>query len=490
MKKNKINIFKKTGMILLSSLFLVGCESLNLQTDEVSSYSSNGSSIVENESQEPSKSDVDHRFVPEFSQVIADFKEREDIELSDKPIFELSESFTQTQNSFQFNVDKMQVYEVENIDETLKSEFNFKDEAGAILLLEVSITNLTDETIYYPIEGLRLSYESANVQMHPSIDLYPSQTGELVNIFEQNNHEIGPSMTVNGYIIYGLSSQDWEEVSEAGNVYLTVVAPQTDPDAITGIGASELGDERALYLPVNESVEGDLLYNNNTIGDRLSTEWWGNKEILASDNVNVTDTDEDVTVELLRVELSNFEPHSTYEANFQNFNYGQVIMSIEYEITNNSENELLPVDGQASLQIGEDPIHSDYVLINDFNGTILEPGESYKTVKSFALDKLRYYEVWQGEPIYIAVNIPVREENSQPTEDSNSEEIVVSEALLYFFEFSWTPKLDRFINESLEVVEEDPSELMSEEDDSLDENELVSEEESESEDAGEKITNN
>lgn len=455
-----MNQVKKTGMILLSSLLLIGCDSLPLQTDEVSSNSDQESLVSESETTESTKDTVDHRFVPELSQVIADFNARDDIQLSDEVAFETSDPFSQTQNSFQFTVDKMQVYEVEQMDASLASNFNFEEDAGAIVLLEVSITNLTNESIYYPIEGLRMSYESATVQMHPSADLYPSQTGELVNIFEQNNNEIGPSMTVNGYVAYGLGAQEWEEVSEAGNVYLTVVAPQTDPNAISGIGASELGDERVLYLPVNEQVEADLLINNATIGDRLTTEWWGDKEILASEMMNEKDSDGDVTVELLAVELSDFTPHSSYEANFQNFTYGQVIMSIEYKVTNNSEYDLLPVDGQASLQIGEDPIHSDYVLINDFNGTVLEAGESYTTVKSFALDKMRYYEVWQGEPIYIAVNIPVREETNQLLEDSDSEseEVVISDALLYFFEFSWTPQLEKFINESLEVVKENPME--------------------------------
>lgn len=455
-----MNQVKKTGMILLSSLLLIGCDSLPQQSEEVSFNSSQESVLIESESQKTSQGAVDHRFVPELSQVIADFKARDDIQLSDEVAFELSDSFSQTQNSFQFTVDKMQVYEVEQMDKSLASDFNFEEEPGAIVLLEASITNLTNESIYYPIEGLRMSYQSATVQMHPSADLYPSQTGELVNIFEQNNNEIGPSQTVNGYVVYGLGAKEWEEVAEAGNVYLTVVAPQTNPNAISGIGASELGDERLLYLPVNKQVEEDLLINNATIGDRLSTEWWGDKELLASESMNEKDSDGDVTVELLRVELSDFTPHSTYEANFQNFTYGQVIMSIEYKITNNSEYDLLPVDGQASLQIGEDPIHSDYVLINDFNGTVLEAGENFTTVKSFALDKMRYYEVWQDEPIYIAVNIPVREESTQSLDDSESdtesEEVVISDALLYFFEFSWMPQLEKYINESLEVVKENP----------------------------------
>lgn len=461
MNKYKLKIICKFGMIALSSFLLVGCGQFSAQINDESTSSIQESESVEQDSQPTAEQTVDHRLVPEISQVMAEFRARDDIQLSEEVDFELSDTFTQTQNSFQFNVDEMLVYEVEAIDETLQSEFNYEEEAGAIVLLEVSITNLTDETIYYPIEGLRMSYQSASVQMHPSTDLYPSQTGAIVNILEQNNYEIGPSMTVNGYIVYSFVAEEWDEVSELGNVYLTVVAPQSDPNAITGVGAGELGDERALYLPINERVEEELLLNNETIEDRLSTEWWGNKEILAKETINEIDTDGDVTVELLRVELSNFEPHSTYEANFQNFNYGQVIMSIEYEITNNSDYDLLPVDGQASIQIGEDPIHSDYVLINDFNGTILEAGESYKTVKSFALDKMRYYEVWQGEPMYIAINIPVREESANQVEDADSQEletdeVTVSEALLYFFEFSWTPQLEKFVNEDLEIVDEAP----------------------------------
>lgn len=456
---NRMKFNKKIGLVLIAALFLVGCGKIEETIEEVvssqevsqveSDVTSSSADNTENETA------VDARFVPEFSQVIAEFRNSDVLTLAEESNFKVNETFSQTQNNFQLSVENMEVFEVDSADESVSSEFNYEDNPGAVILMEVAITNLTDETIYYPIEGLRMSYQSADMQMHPSSALYPAQSGDLTKILEQNNGEIGPSMTVNGYLIYSFGQEEWEEASALGNVYLTVVPPQSEPDAISGVGASLLGDERILYLPLDEETQEQLSENKQMIPDRLSSEWWGQKTILAQDELNETSEDDDVSVELLRAEISDFEPKDIYEENFQNFNYGQIIVSIEYEVTNNSDHELLPVDGVATLQIGEDSLNSDYVLINDYNGTVIKPGDSYTTIKTFALDKLRYQEVWQGEPFYIAINTPVKSEDEEVLEEEAEEETIeVSDDLIYYFDFTWTPSLVNYINEDLDVVSE------------------------------------
>lgn len=472
MNINKKSLNKITWLAIIVAIFLVGCDKVEETYNNLFAEESSSDVAVNTEEQAEETANIDQRFVPELSQVVADFRAREDVRLADGVAYQIQDSFRQTQNNFQLSVDSMQVFEVDSVDESLQSEFNYEDKPGAIMLLEVAITNLTDDTIYYPIEGLRMSYQSADIQMHPSSVLYPSQSGDLMKIFEQNNGEIGPSMTVNGYLVYSFGEAEWEEAQEFGNVYLTVVPPQSESSDISGVGASLLGDERTLYLPLNEEIESELFDNNRMIQDRLSSEWWGDKTLLAQDSLNEKSQDADVTVELLRAEITDFEPRDLYQDNFQNFSYGQIIVSIEYEITNNSDQDLLPVDGVATLQIGDDAINSDYVLINDYNGTILKPGDSYTTIKTFALDKLRYQEVWQGQPIYIALNTPVDVERETDVTDEGleSEQMDVP---IYYFDFSWTPNLELFIDTELEIVAENPMQ-----DESVSEEEVTSADES------------
>jgi len=488
---NKMKFYKKIGLVFIGVLFLVGCGKIEETIEEV--VSSQEVSQVESDvtpsSAENAENEtaIDARFVPEFSQVIAEFRNSDVLTLAEESNFKVNETFSQTQNNFQLSVENMEVFEVDSADESVSSEFNYEDNPGAVILMEVAITNLTDETIYYPIEGLRMSYQSADMQMHPSSALYPAQSGDLTKILEQNNGEIRPSMTVNGYLIYSLGQDEWEEASDLGNVYLTVVPPQSEPDAISGVGASLLGDERVLYLPLDEETQEQLSENNQMIPDRLSSEWWGQKTILAQDELNETSEDDDVSVELLRAEISDFEPKDIYEENFQNFNYGQIIVSIEYEVTNNSDHELLPVDGVATLQIGEDSLNSDYVLINDYNGTVIKPGDSYTTIKTFALDKLRYQEVWQGEPLYIAINTPVKSDDEEELEEEAAEETIEdSDDLIYYFDFTWTPNLVNYINEDLDVVSESEYQTDNESLDGSD-SEEVEEEESSTDEASDEL---
>ena len=154
---NKIKLSKVTWLAFVVAIFLVGCGKIEESNEAVASEQAQ--SQVVKDLEPPIDEDnenttvIDQRFVPEFSQVVADLSSSEDLTIADEVFFSINESFIQTQNNFQLSVDNMQVYEVEKAAESVISEFNYEDNPGAVVLMEVAITNLTDETIYYPIEG-------------------------------------------------------------------------------------------------------------------------------------------------------------------------------------------------------------------------------------------------------------------------------------------------------------------------------------------------
>lgn len=504
----------KGSMLLLSAFFLVGCNSFGNTYDD---FIQNSASEMEQSSQltqigsdELTESEVDAgvdefvdtRFVPEQSMVENALLTREDISFGEL-IFSTQERFVQKQQAFEVSIDSFQMFEVEEYDAGLESEFNFVQEGASLMLMHATITNTSDETFYFPIEELRLSYPSATIQNYPSTALYPMDSGNLVDILLANSGEMAPQTAVEGFLIYGVGQEATEGIMDAESFYLTVVPPRQDLNQIVGLGSNPLGEELPLYLPTSDKTAEQLLLNMTYIQDRLTTEMWGTKQIVATQQLDQTETsDEGIAVTLKRIEVSDFEPNEDYEEAFQYFAYGQMIVSIEYEVTNESDYDILPIDGSASLVINGDEIKDDYVLINELYGKTLNPGQSYTVVKSFALDKMSYAENWQGNDYYISITIPVdgnvdSQEMAQETEEleeseeasldeeGNETDLLTTAVTDFFFEFVWSPELMYFVDEEMNLINQEewqslqePQEQDEEEDSSVDASDDVSDEES------------
>lgn len=437
----RLSKYFKMNVLFVLFITLTGCAQVNdLVSQQVEEITSS-----ESESAASDEFALDQRLVPEFSQVERDLYNLMQPELKEEAYFRSNDIFTLSQDSFQLNVEEFRVYEMSP--QSSDRSDTRQEDIGAVFILDISLINLTADVFYFPIEELRLSYRGAAMSKFPDSVLYPAPSGDLMKILSAVDGEIGPGMTVEGYLTYSLTLSEWQTAKSNGSIYLSVMPPQSNLSAMVGAGTSNLGEERDLFLPLNSETNELLIQNGQRVPDRLTSEWWGDKIVLAEESINETVENGDVTIRINRIEMSDFIPQPHYELNFQNFMFGQIIVSIELEVVNHSEFNLLPIDGRATLQIGEDMIHSDYTLINELYGTVLESGESLTVIHSFALDKMRYQQVWQKHPINISLSIPVEYIDYTVGEVINSDNI--SE---FYFESYWVPELEKFINEDLEVV--------------------------------------
>lgn len=464
----------RVSFLLVLGVMLTGCESLSDSysefIDEQASPSSTEESVLtENSSQtveEESSGLIDSRLVPELAMVENALLENDLYDVKEG-LYETSTNFTQKQATFEVSVDQLNVYAIEEWDESLDHQFDAESGEAGIVLLNMTITNTSKETFYFPIDELRLSHLDAPFQNFPSHDLYPLESGNLAQILLENQGELGAQSAVEGYLVFGVSGEALDEIMDLGSFYLTVVPPRQSLDQIIGLDSTILGEELPMFLPVKDEIETQLSLNAANIQDRLTTEWWGEKTILATEQLNQQQEDSGLTVTLKRAELSDFKPNDTYEEAFQNFIHGQLIVSLEYEVQNNSEHPILPIDGPGSLVINGDEITSEYLLINELYGKVLEPGQTYTMVKTFALDKMRYYDMWQNEEISISLSLPIatkddsdaaeEQEQEQDMKDENSEETDE-----FYFQFNWLPTLQLFVDESMELVDELPQDNLEE----------------------------
>ena len=429
-----------------SLLLLTGCA----QYEEFLNQKSQPEEVIEVEK------DVDIEMPANFEDIQSAYNSFEFLTLGDL-IYQTDEMFQQTQPGFDVTVDELSLYEVKKADDSLERDFNYANTPSGLILAHVSIENTTSDAFYLAIDELTQSYVGADSFAIPSSNAYPLLHGNLRDILIERQGKIESGETVSGYLVYGLGKKSLEEVRSQGHFYLTITPPVLNEDGLGGEQENALGRSRKLFLPVDEQNETELKELQSFIPDRLTNEWWGDKKVIAQAHLNKTTrtADDEVDVTLVRAEISDFEPFPAYEESFKTFPNGQVIVTIEYEVTNHSTTALLPVDGIATLYIDEDPILSDYVLLNELYGLELAPGETMTFIKSFALDKLYYQQHWQNHPIEIEINLPTNaSENMESLEDieDNEEELEVDEVDLdnsYVVTFSWTPQLTLWINEDL-----------------------------------------
>ena len=383
-------------------------------------------------------------------------KQSNDVKLKDS-LYQTEKVFNANQENFDVTIDMAKVYQVEQVaNKELESEFNFESKPGALVVLHVQIKNKTSDKFYFPIEELKLSFNDATLTVAPSFQLYPADAGNLALQLSDNQGLIEAGATAEGYLVYGLGGDSFEQAKQDGFYYLDVLPPKRNTADIAGVGANALGDERLLYLPLNSQTEASLLESQTHLADRLTTEYWGQKTILADEKLQDKQSGEGINVTLNRLEVSDFTPNTFNEAAFRNFKYGAVIVTVEYQVTNNTQEILLPVDGVATLTINGDPITSDYVLTNQVYGKELAPGQSMRVMKTFALDKKRYQENWQGHPYDLSIAVmekgPEVDSGSVSSSDSSSTtEAIAAEPKKYELKFSLTPKLLKQLNAELQL---------------------------------------
>lgn len=453
--------------LLLGASLLGGCQSISdtyhRVVDDVTDYvlgeretttdedqGSEGEAVTE---EEGTTEGVDVFNVPASEDLTQALSASEDFNLG-LSLYSDTSAYTLNRNGFEMTVEALEVFKVSKPSDDLTMEFNFDSKGGGLVVLKVTAHNHRDEDIFFPTTDLKLSYEEADAALSPSTLLYPSLGGNLVDVLNENGGAISPDQTVEGYLIYGLGKSDLEAIESQESFYLTM-KPRSDATDLAGLTNRTFGTDLKMYLPLSDSSQKLFQEQQGQIPDILSTDNWGEKTILAEETLDKNKRDQGVDFYLRRIEVSNFEPNEYHEESFETFVNGVVIVSIEYDVTNETEEKLLPVDGPGKLTINGDDIFNEYVLTTDSYGQEVDPGKKVTVVKTFALDKQYYVNNWQGEVIDIELTAPTTTEEEMLvmiSSQEDEEEAVELTDDSRIVNFKYTPKLLWEIDENLELV--------------------------------------
>jgi cobalamin biosynthesis protein CobT len=117
---------------------------------------------------------------------------------------------------------------------------------GAVILSQYTITNDTDEDLYYTPNYL-MSYTGADEEIVTYNSLLPEEK-QIPNILADSEEfwlEAGDEF--NRYYAYPLGEDRLEEVLNAGNIEVEITTPQTDPDDPSSV----IGSDTIFTLPLD-----------------------------------------------------------------------------------------------------------------------------------------------------------------------------------------------------------------------------------------------
>lgn len=364
-------------------------------------------------------------------------------------VYQSQQVFSQNQTAYQVTVDNFILVHT-------RQEQNLE---GGLMVAQVTISNHWNQSIFFPIEEVQIAYQDATLGIGTATNLYPFTGGNLVSDLATADHEIKAGQQVQGYLVFQLDSQQMDQMQDLDAFYLSMKPPTESKDAIIGLESSKLGAELPFHLPLNDATAQELLAKESLIQDRPVAEWWGNKTLLGQESLNQTQSDAGIQVTLLRAELAEFTAFEDYQESFQYFPNGQVLLTVEFEITNQSDYIILPVDSQIGAMINGDYIGAEYALINEVYGVKLAPGETITTVRTFALDKGTYMDRWEDQSIAFEVNLalvdlsPDQAQTSQVTTQADlansDQETTIEETSLndqsvpsLVLTFDWQPQVE------------------------------------------------
>lgn len=377
-------------------------------------------------------------------------------------LFETNSPLEQKQSRYEIKLKDLSLRYASSTNQDLPSLHKKGGKQGAVLLLELELYNPSSQDLYFPIESFELTESNAVTKYLPNSPLIPSDEVDLLSQLQSQNRLVKSGDRISGYLTYALDSEGVENFLSQGAAYLDILPPTTNADAIIGLTDTTQDVSFPFYLPLNREMELALQENALRIQDRLSAEFWGEKTLLAQGQDLKEENQEKITLRVKGIELTNLDLFEAFEESFQYFPNGQVILSVEMEIDNQSDYDVLPVDATLSAMINGDMIQSDYALITQVYGEKIPAKSKGKIIKAFALDRGTYEARWQDQEIQfayslLAENTDTMSESASVTTEVSGDDVMTQEETnstisVAQFNFAWKPILLSWITSEYDLI--------------------------------------
>lgn len=363
-----------------------------------------GQTIMDNFEEDSIFKRFDFRLVPEFQQVDQAIKDMDQFESVDQIYHSQSRQIFQS-NKLQVSINSVTLYQLGS-----KSQQNlFQTNPAGLLLVNASLTNISEDSLYIDKDILKLATKFEDYSLSQA-NYFPLEFGLFEQIIEGDMGYLKPEQTFEGYFIFYLPPLDLQVYLRQS--YVELIFGQV-PSVIAGqVENLDLDKNlnQKLVLGLSPEIEEEIAISKQFIQDRVSQEWWGQKQFIAK----MTNRQEKIfsgfRLVLDEIELTELEVRPEYKPIFSNFKYGQVLVTVSYKFENMGTNRLpFNLDLiEDNLLVNDMRFDSEPLLSYPITQTYLSAKEKIELKKVYVIDKMYFQKNCQDQDFIFEISMAVK----------------------------------------------------------------------------------
>lgn len=351
---------------------------------------------TKNNLEELIKLPIDIQLIPEYEQIDQEMQ-FEDEQVKVSKVFENLYPISQQLDSFFMNINSITIY-----DRQIKSIHQSASPSNqGIIMLHLSVTNTGSYDMEINTQKFHLLNQGQTRFIRPNVQSFPMESGELSQVLQQSNNVLKPEQTVEGYLIFNLSSQEYQSLNKIGYFNFNY-----QPMKNEALGNDELFEQ--LYLPANQAFVDQLIPNYKFNHDLLTTFWLGQKTLVAEKDYNKVLTQNHLDLNIKRIELVSLEPRKYYRQ-FLQMDKNPLFYSISYELVNHQSKSIFIDSDEINsiLNIGNFSLQQEAFFKRKRGLLELRPEDKITMVEIYRVDENFYQAYLQETPVKFNIDIPV-----------------------------------------------------------------------------------
>lgn len=332
--------------------------------------------------------ELNQRLIPDWQQIESDLHQSSKFVVGNSD-FSLEAPITTTRKNIVVTLDGVKIFQIFDRYDATRS-------VGRIAIMKVSMTNRTNDVLQLTDNNLALVTEYNGQPIQPEIEAFPSQNGNLVHLLKENDGQIPPKATVEGFLVYHIDALH----------YRTMTANQLFQ---LEIGELRLANSKQimettlrLYIPASQLYVEQLIARQASLEDYLSTQFLVDKVVLMRQPLSDTLSHIDISVTMSDIEISDLTLKGAYfEETLPEYTSGEVAVSIKLAVSNDGDTVMAFDQPEVTLQFGHDAKiwHPTVIWEPSFFENSENPKVQKEWIITYVLPKDTYIKYYQRDPL-------------------------------------------------------------------------------------------
>ena len=298
-------------------------------------------------------------------------------------VFQSDEPFEFEGEDVVARLDRYALFEMTDFHRDFNISFDDQNEKGAILAMEVTLENNSDEVVYHG------NLPSMSV---PGTDSLVFEYGTAVGSdfegyfdFGADEQQIQPRESKTGIITFKLAPAAMEALEANGTINTEFFGFRDQADYS---GANYSLENPVFNLPFSDAAAEQAAASGEQYPDTILDRNMGEKELLDSgEDLAATQEEEEIVVTVDGYQVSKLIPNADYAESVEEIPGGLVLVNVKVDLQNNSDKAVRLGSSYASLVLGGMvEVRNDGMYeVNDYE-MLVEPGETGTVYHVFPIE--------------------------------------------------------------------------------------------------------